>query len=293
MVKEIFKQTIKSFLFRWWLGSSGAVNVILQFGKIYFNLDLTKSIIWGVSITAGLYILLFLYYLFLLLFKNWLRKTKESIYGEAIIYLKDAFGKIHFLRKDGNLTDEALKQTLANFCQQLKVFFEKKTKTKCAVSIKVVQNIVGNEQAANAVVYNLCRDKESQYRDTDAYKGCNHSVFNNTCYNNILTKITGGKSSNSLHYLNNNLPKTKDYNNTSWEIHKQDKSNNQWKLPYKSELVLPIIPIENKPDGKYNLVGFLCVDSDETDVFHEKYDPAMLQGVADGIYDIIVNFCCK
>ena len=287
IIGESFKKTYKSKLFRWFSGSVGALNVILLVGKNYFELPLQLSIVIGVCAILGLFLIVFLYFLLNTALKYYLRKRKESLYGEAIIYLKDSFGKIHFLRKDDNLNEETLKIALSFFCEQLKIFFDKKTKSKCSVSIKVFRNITDHENAANAKLYNLCRNKDAQYRDTDDYKAQNHSVFNNSCFINILTKITSGKPSSSLFYANNDLENTRDYQNTSWSIHQLKNKKDPWKLPYRSELVVPIISIESKNP----LIGFICVDSDETEVFHEKYDSALMQGVADGIYDLIYKVC--
>lgn len=292
IIGESFRKTYKSKVLNWlFLGSIGAINVILQIGKTYFGLTLESSVIIGICISVGIFLMIFLYFILTTRIKYYLRKKKESLYGEAIIYLKDSFGKIHFLRKDDNLNEETLKNSLAFFCQQLKVFFDKKTKSKCSVSIKVFRNIVNHETAANAKLYNLCRDKDALYRDTDIYKNQNHSVFNNTCFRVVLTKITSGKPPNNLHYINNDLENTKDYQNTSWAIHQKKDVTDNWELPYKSELVVPIIPLESLTDNKYQLIGFICVDSDETEVFHEKYDSALIQGVADGIYDLILKGC--
>lgn len=292
IIRESFKKTYKSKILKWlFLGSIGAINVILQIGKTYFGLTLELSVIIGIIISIGLFLLIFIWFIITTALKYFIRKNKESLYGEAIIYLKDSFGKIHFLRKDDNLNEETLKNSLAHFCQQLKLFYDKKTQSKCSVSIKVFQNIVEYENAANAKLYNLCRDKDALYRDTEIYKKQNHSVFNNTCFRYVLTKITSGKTSNNLHYLNNDLVKAKDYQNTSWAIHQKKDSKDMWELPYRSELVVPIIPLENLTDKKYQLIGFICVDSDETEVFNEKYDSALIQGVADGIYDLILKVC--
>lgn len=58
------------------------------------------------------------------------------------------------------------------------------------------------------------------------------------------------------------------------------------KLPYKSEIVVPIIPSYAK---QYDIIGFLCVDCEHSNKFDPIYDPALIEGVADGIYDILFN----
>ena len=102
----------------------------------------------------------------------------------------------------------------------------------------------------------------------------------NTCFNSILTEV---KNQNKLlHYINNDITNSNDYFNTSKKCYDDEV------LPYESEIVVPIIPIvRGKKD--FNLLGFLCVDCDKRKAFDTKYDTHILQGIADGIYDIIVT----
>jgi hypothetical protein len=55
-----------------------------------------------------------------------------------------------------------------------------------------------------------------------------------------------------------------------------------------SEIVVPVTPmIAFKQNRKSELLGFLCVDCSKKNVFNKRYDIPLIQGVADGIYDLL------
>jgi hypothetical protein len=85
--------------------------------------------------------------------------------------------------------------------------------------------------------------------------------------------------------INNNINLNADYQNTSRD------ANPNRALSYKSEIVVPIIPITRKLPNSYNLLGFICVDCEIEDKFaDELYSSAILEGVADGLYDVIEKY---
>ena len=60
IIRESFKKTYNSRILKWFLlGSIGAINVILQIGKTYFDLTQESSVIIGVSISIGIFIIVF------------------------------------------------------------------------------------------------------------------------------------------------------------------------------------------------------------------------------------------
>jgi len=227
--------------------------------------------------TIAIYTLRFIFFIFKHTYGHFYFLYKESVYGDAIIFLNEAFSRVHWLQKQEPILDEKFVQSMSFICQNLKHIFEKKTRTTCSVSIKVA---VETNVTANTEVKNLCRDNNSIIRDTDLYKKTTHFIFANTCFNIILSHLTKNQK-NKLYYINNDINNTKDYENTSKESYENGV------FPYQSELVVPIIPTHNEQDKVYNLLGFLCVDCKEINKFDEKYDLAIMQGVADGIYNII------
>ena len=60
-----------------------------------------------------------------------------------------------------------------------------------------------------------------------------------------------------------------------------------WPLPYKSTIVVPLLPLSvNEHDDKA-LRGYLCIDSPRNNAFNKQYDIEILKGLADGLYNKI------
>lgn len=272
-------ETKSTKLTTFFFGSVGSFFAPFVISKTAFGLDITKSIIIGVIAIPAVFVMVFLINLIKHTIKHIKYVRNESPYGEAIVLLNDAFAKLHLIRKLDKVGEEQTMAALIFTCNQLKIIFDSLTKTHCSISIKVS---TASQITADTTVLNLCRDKDSISRDTEAYKKVAHFVFGNTCFNMILNHISKKKKA-KLFYMNNDIPDTKDYQNTSKELYRDEK------LPYNSEIVVPILPIENDNDKVFSLIGFICVDSVQKNAFEEKYHLAILRGVADGIYDIIYS----
>jgi hypothetical protein len=159
-------------------------------------------------------------------------------------------------------------------CDTLRVIFERKTHAECSVSIKVP---VKNKIQEDAVLKNLCRDSGHLNRDTTKYNETIHTIIGNTPFCYILNNVLKANK-NGYHYVNNDIMSTSTYQNTSIDVYTDGI------LPYKSELVYPIIPMV----GEYNMLGFICIDCNCKNKFTDtKYDIPMIEGVADGLYNIL------
>jgi hypothetical protein len=237
-----------------------------------FKLTILQSILVSIAVIVAIFAYRYIYYKI----EYYNSTVRENIYGEAIIILKDAFSQIHLLRNQ-EMTNENFMTAMQAMCDNLKKIFDKKTKSDCAVSIKVPVNT--ERMHSQSRILNICRDKESVHRQTQAYMSKVHSVFNNTCFNVIIDNLQYNER--DWYYINNNIPRSIDYANTSKTTYKAQI------LPYKSELVVPIIPQIWSDGEDVQALGFLCVDSDKTHSFDNRYDLGILEGVAEGIYDII------
>ena len=294
--KLLWESLIQSFsgkLWKWLVtGSIGALSALLKIGKDYFGTNVFYSICIGIGIILTLFILRFIAFLAINVIKYLHYHYKESIYGDAIILLKDAFAKVHWLRKNRPFGDTEFIEAMTTICNNLKKIFDKKTKSNCSVSIKVP--VVG-PVSADTTVTNLCRDTpHSLIRDTDKYKMIQHTIVSNTPYQVILANVKRGDKLN-FYYLNNDINNTQHYHNTSKDAYPDGK------FPYQCELVCPIIPIlpnnsnssdtRNSENSKeqYDIWGFLCVDCDRKNKLDSKYDLAIIQGVADGVFDVILE----
>lgn len=281
MVRIFCSTFFKGGIWKWLTGSLGATAALFLFGKNVLSLSILFSILFGVGVLTVVFFLGFFYFLI----TNTFRRSR---YGDAIVLLKDGFAGINKLkREDANDSEEIMKM-MVEMCNTLKSVFDKLTKVECSVSIKIP--IINKPISDNAVVENICRDyKHYLLRNTEEYKKQEHRVNGSTAYQVIITNVLGGNKSN-FYYLNNNVPKTNDYQTTSKLAYPDGI------LPYKSELVYPILPLLPPNDElltgqkqQYEIWGFLCVDCNHTYKFNKHYHVPIIQGVADGVFDVIMK----
>jgi len=239
-----------------------------------FNQTLVMSIIYGVLVILMIFLLRFSYFAS----KYYNIYGRKNLYGEAIRHLQEGFSAIHWLRSQ-EIDKEKFISAMEFLLDKLKIIFEAKTKSECSVSIKI-PTLTGKMSSETKII-NICRDTNSGDRNTEAYIKKPHLISANTCFNNICDGLA---NSGDYFYVNNNIPKSEDYKNSSTSTYKHNK------LPYVSEIVVPLIPLyvtEADTETELIALGFLCVDSNKTNVFDTRYDLDILQGVAEGIYDII------
>lgn len=274
-----WKSTFTGNLWKWLIGSASTLFGILLLGKNFFNTTVENSIYIGISILLIIFFIRYLLFFSINVIQLIHYTYKESVYGDAIILLRDSFSKIHSLRKFDQIEDKDFIEAMIIFCNNLKAIFDKKTKNKCSVSIKVP--VKGHVNESTKVI-NLCRDSvATKIRDTNDYQKLNHTIIGNTAYQKILNNILK-ENKEQLYYLNNNISFSADYENTSKDSYENGK------LPYESELVYPLIPhLWDSKSKNFECIGFICIDCNTKDVFDEKYDVAIISGVADGIYDTI------
>lgn len=273
------KQAFKWSLWKWLvIGSFGGVSTVLKFGKDAFDLE------WKTSALYGLYsiIILYIFRVILLFGANLLKYyheiSRNSVYGEAIIILKNSFAQTHAYRKLGNYDDTEFMIIMMTFCNGLQEIFEKITNSDCSVSIKVPKH--DKTVTEHTTVQNLTRDLNHKGRSTVEYENTKHTLIGNTAFSYTFNKVV--TNSKEKFYLNNEVNNTKNYENTSKSC------NPDGILPYNSEIVLPIVPAYNeKNQTQFDCYGFICVDSNKKDAFGSKYETAILEGVADGIYDLM------
>lgn len=253
----------------------------LSLGEDFFGLSQTKSVIWGCVIIIGIWFIRFLFLSCKYLIKYWHNIYVDSIWGDAIIKLKDAYSEINYLRKQEDISNEDFIGVMITFCDTLKKIFDKKTNANCCVSIKVPISV--GESLESLELRNLCRDSSHRNRDTDQYRSIRHRIIGNTAYSLIVDNILKGNQKR-LAYINNDIPNSSNYINTSIECYTDGI------LPYSSELVYPIVPIKGNETNQKDLKGFICIDCNKPNKFDEnRYDIPMVQCIADGIYDIFAQ----
>lgn len=279
LLYKSLKDTLTGRLWKWLLGSAGPLLGILLIGKNFLNQTVEYSIYIGVLFLICVFVVRYILFLSANIVKLIHFTYRESIYGNAILLLRDSFSKIHSLRKKTTIDDREFIEAMVFFCNNLKEIFDKKTKKACSVSIKVPTKGSINE---NTIVMNLCRDSvATKIRDTESYKRVEHTIIGNTPYHKIVNNILKGHK-DRLFYINNDINAYDEYDNTSRDAYPYGA------LPYCSELVYPLIPYNwDKTVNNYDCIGFICVDCNTKNGFDNKYDVGIISGVADGIYDLI------
>ena len=281
-----FQDTVKFKIWKYLIGGVGPIVAVLTIGQRFFYLTILRSSIYGIFGVIVCFFAIFMWYL--------LKHTSayihncfvDSIWGDAIKILQKSYSELHRLERQKEVDDADFMSVLVLFCNSLKRIFDKKTKADTSVSIKVLvsKDIITVTNYQDVIEFkNLCRDTDHNHRNTDAYKSIKHTLLQNTPYIISVTNLM--KNNDNYGYINNNIPDSKHYFNSSKGAHKNGV------LPYKSELVYPIVPASRShiaANDFSDLIGFICIDCDKTNVFDEdRYDIPIIKGVADGLYNII------
>ncbi len=235
----------------------------------------------------------------LLMFYTFYRERRKlHRYAESILYIhyinhlvRDYFAEAQegkFENLDGTLQD--ILDAIANCFSLL-------TGKRCRVSLK--------ELKGDLTIVDAGRDtmtKSRSPRNSDLEEDVVHKLADNTDFNNLWYAINGC----TRYYLNNNLM-------ASWKNHEYRSSSFQvvgepvlrfksirsvvcnWRLNYKSTLVLPIRYCESfkppkekdkKCPGTWKFWGFLCVDCYSRGVFDTRYSPELGGAAADLLYSL-------
>jgi len=250
--------------------------------------------VWMIYLSNLLLTILALGLLFRVIYLQvvWGRKKR---YALAFNIINQGFAELHELERSEE-PEEIKLNSLEKLCDAFSVTFTSGTTAQCNICIKVL-----SKSENRLEVKTLARDSTSkksrpmQQKDTD--KNLHHWVDANTDFSTIIQNMG---SSEKRYFCSNNLPWLNDYKNTRMPDSDKHSSNsfiyNQirktwgWPLPYRSSLVVPIVPGHFNSTNSEKLAGFLCIDSPQINVFKEKYDLPIAQGVADGLYNVVVKY---
>jgi len=274
-VKSLVK-TLKWTFWKYFFSSISTTSLTFLYYKTLYN----KEIGWisaleiGVGTICAIFILRLLAIFILDLARYLYTMSKNSTYGDAIILLNVCFAAMHKYRKSKGHDDKEFVAAMVLLCNSLKEIYDKSSKSSCSVSIKVP--VANNKVNAETLILNLIRDSAHRERDTKEYMETEHTLLGNTAFSYCLSQVSSNLD--TKYYRNNHVNTSENYQNTSKICHKDGL------LPYHSELVMPITPYGK---GENICLGFICIDSDKENAFNSKYESAILEGVADGIFDII------
>lgn len=289
LVKSSLRQSVSIRVWEWTGGLSGLASILSYSQSFFPQKPLWLHIIVFVAFCLLLVFLVFIYFLLVNTIK-WIHNIYvDSIWGETIVDLANAYAAIHKLDRKEDVTEKAIAQTLGHFCDAVKKIFDRKTHSNCSVSIKVpISNYTESGQWVSMCVKNIARDqKHLSMRETVDYQNTKHDVISNTAYSRVVSLVVK-ESSKPRVYLNNKVKEDPNYATTSSFCKDREA------IPYKSELVVPVIPSDYERLSDIKFGGFLCIDSDVENSFDPKrYDIPMTQGLADGLYMLIQKLIAK
>lgn len=276
---NLFLQSLKTIYLsigKWLFGSFGSSVALCLLLSNKYNWNLLDSIGIGIITYIGVSFIGSIFNYYTKIRKQQIVLPLKNIYGEAIIVLAEGFAKVHHHRKNVSPNAQNIIDTLIIVCSCVKKIFDAKTGSKCSVSIKVLtSNVLIDENVINpeAEIITLCRDEDSLSSRNSNGKKVKHNIFSNSCFNHILDNIGKPKGK---YYLNNNLPGDTSYRSTTFEIYgklpddciDEKERTKKWTLPFMSEIVVPITPMIENNHNKNEMIGYLCVDCLEKNVFN-------------------------
>ena len=226
------------------------------------------------------------------------RKSKFKRYYDAFPEIGKAFSYIHQINsplpRNPDLAEDM--EMLKYFCTYLALEYSKITNSICAVCIKFIKI---------EYIETLIRDHYSQsFRNEveikDRQNNIKHKLSENSHFRYIFDHEIGDKKLSSKYFLGKDLAIEPDYQNSRIKdvklppnkgIVNRFKRKRAWSkyLPYRTTLVVPIVPLNTVSLHNVRLEGYLCIDSNKPNVFSVR-DAAIIRGVADGIYPSIIKF---
>lgn len=219
-------------------------------------------------------------------------------YSKFFPHLNKAFSEMHNTVRAENLDVTLHKDAFKEFCTKLSQIFTTVKGVECHVCIKII-SIEGknNNKIDKLLATTFVRDLLILNRDSIDDMKIKHQISNNTDFKYIFNNINSEKG---RYFFSNNLAAIPYYRNTSFLKKIQDLSSldnlsleekeKKWPLEYFSTINAPICPGITSQRSNSTLLGFLCIDSKQKDVFNENVDAEIISGCADGLYNSLVIF---
>lgn len=218
----------------------------------------------------------------------------QKKYLKALKRLQDFHYKILIKQNGYNqyTLDECVKN-LQEVCSDISEIFKEIKKNQVSVCIKYTNK--SDDECL--YVKTLARDKQSlKGNKRTIYDTLIDKINDNTDFLELYKKIIeAGDDWQEVFYFAKFLPQKHQYNNSHLdkeglpdEWYSWFSRNRKWPLSYKSTIVVPIIS-----DGKKNIYGYLCVDSEKNNEFKKEYDVKLLQNIALIISQTIKNISEK
>lgn len=265
----------------------GSLASIIAFG-VYFSPFLNNQGLVGV-IFLGIISLLFIGYTFYLISKY----RKRVRYGDVFQEVNVGFTELHSIDRHPAPTIELIIQKLSFLCDNLSNAFTTVNGNKIGVCIKFIE-FKGNRPLVTTLVRD--RHSKSKNRKTGTADRTDHFIELNSDFQFIWDNFDNENIETSF-YHEKHLPICKDYKNSRLGSNWRSKNpfgifenfirRKNWPLPYRSTLVVPIIPLLADEQEQKRIRGFLCIDSQREGMFNPQIDVDILKGISDGLYNKI------
>lgn len=199
------------------------------------------------------------------------------------------------LNKNQSVKLEKCITEFSNICQHLCTSLSRFHNVTISACISYVSR---NSNDNKAYTNTLSRDINSSHQRQQVASIYNTFgyISENTDFSYIFESIKNTPI-DEVYYFNNSIPLNLHYKNShlheSWKKHYYSWYGLiprifNWKLPYRSTIVVPIVPINNQKQD--SIEGFLCVDCPRMWVFSEKYDVPILKELASSLHPAMKNF---
>lgn len=265
----------------------GSFASIIAFGT-YFSPHLNNQGYIGVFF-LGVISLIFIGYSFYLIAKY----RKKIRYADIFEEINVGFTELHSIDRQPNPSIELIIQKLGFLCDNISNAFYLINGEKIGVCIKFL-----TFKTKRPIVSTLVRDRysKSRNRKTGTADKTEHFIELNSDFQFIWDNFDNENIETSF-YHEKYLPTCKDYKNSRLSSDWKGKfkfglidnfvRRKQWPLPYRSTLVVPVVPLLADEQNQKAIRGFLCLDSFKEDQFNPQIDVEILKGISDGLYNKI------
>jgi hypothetical protein len=230
-----------------------------------------------------------------------IRSERKQRIAESLELLRWAFVDLQEVAADSNATSGHIRDVCTGVVNKLANALTRISRKNCSACIKLVVNDPSllDHADIDPIARTLCRDDSSRDREQKIF-AAKHWIKKNTDFTVLFDQLQLGTPAPD-NFFCNNLPKIRDYMNTSIpEGHVQRHSKllpldwyyrrKDWVLPYRSTVVFRIAKlVEDKGRQSLSIVGFLCVDANSTGTF-SKNEVSLIRSIADCLYRPIVRY---
>lgn len=264
----------------------GSLASSIAFG-IYFT-PLLNTQGWIGVLFLGVIALFFLAYNYYLISKY----RKKVRYADIFEEINIGFASLHQIDRENISSIEIIGSHLIDLCDSISASFSKINGYHVGSCIKFL-----TFESNRPKVLTLVRDRKSstKNRKTGKKDKTKHFLDANSDFDFIYSNFDDDNV-DTTYYYETKLPCRKDYRNSrlkDWPPKlKLFLLNNVirqkvWTLPYRSTLVVPIVPLVADEQEQSAIRGFLCIDSPRNIAFNKNVDIEILKGISDGLYNKI------